>query len=289
MTQSTAVKMSSSTHSFLKAKIQIGNTKGPVNYDGKQVVFHHDDVPSNRRERKQEVLEWKRKKIVGLEHHSWNISSNPNNRPCERRTAENLVHDRSNKYTFNYRAETVDSLRTIPPLEKSTKFHISGQLASTAKEIMTIRQSNPVEAGRYHRTLEMPVHPSLQDVPGWNSTTVLTISDQNAGLQKMTERSRLWTAEVSQTLTQRKAYHGPMASVKILQEEIRQRKRDGEFSVKNPPLGNVKLIKPESPRNHYLNEKPLKSKSSVHTGVWETSKVDGRYVHSLFPIYCKFD
>lgn len=263
---------------YLKAKIQIGNTKGPMNYDGKQVVFHHDDVPSNRRERKQDVLEWKRKKIVGPEYHDWNISSNPNNPPCVRRAMENHVYDRSHKYEFNYRAETVDPLRNIPPLDKSTKFHVSGQLASTAKEIMTIRLTNPLEAGRFHRTLEMPVHPRLSDTSAWNNTTVLTIKDQQSGLENMTERARAWTAEVSSTISKRKKYYGPLASMKLLQEEIRQKKRDGEFSLKDPIVGTLKPIKPESPRNHYLNEKPLKSKATVHTGVWETSKVDGRYV-----------
>lgn len=266
---------------YLKAKIQIGNTKGPLNYDGKQVVFHHDDVPETRRQRKHEVLEWKRKKIVGPEHHQWDISSNPNNPPCVRRAMENHVHDRSHKYEFNFRAETVDPLRNVPPVEKSTKFHVSSQLASTAKEIMTIRANNPLEAGRFHRTLELPVNPNLADMPAWNNTTVLTLQDQSKGLHQMTDRARAWTAEVSSTLSQRKKYHGPMASTRLLQEEIRQKKRDGEFSVKDPLISTVKPIKPESPRNHYLNEKPLKSRTTVHTGVWETSKVDGRLVCSL--------
>lgn len=260
---------------YLKAKIQIGNIKGPMNYDGKQVVFHHDDVPPARRERKHEVIEWKRKKIVGPEHNEWNISYNPNNPVCVRRQMENFDHDRSHKYEFNHRAETVDPLRNVAPIDRSTKFHISSQLASTREQIMTIRESNPLERGRFHRTLEMPVHPKLQEAPAWNVSTVLTLKEQREGLVDKTVRAKDWTSAVSATISERKTYVGPMKSVKLLQEDIRLRKANGEFSVKEPIRPHSTNEKPVTPRNHFLNEKPLKVKTQPHSGVWETSKVDG--------------
>jgi len=92
--------MSAETHEFLKASIKIGNAKGPTNYQASQTVFHHDDIPPSKRERKHEVLEWKKSKLLSSERSSWDQSYLTDKPVCERRTMENHVHDRSNRYEF---------------------------------------------------------------------------------------------------------------------------------------------------------------------------------------------
>lgn len=39
------------------SRVQIGSVKGPKNFGSSQTVFHRDDVPAARRERKKEVKE----------------------------------------------------------------------------------------------------------------------------------------------------------------------------------------------------------------------------------------
>lgn len=146
---------------FLKSKIQIGNSKGPITYTQKQTVFHHDDVPTTKRISHDEVVNWKNK--TNLPHpisnnstatlknslktsnfpspplnsslttkynveaselpktHSpnrlyergeWNSSYKVNEAVpvIERKSTENYVHDHK-KFQYNYRAESLDSLR----------------------------------------------------------------------------------------------------------------------------------------------------------------------------------
>lgn len=270
-------------HKFMKSKIQIGNVEGPLNYGRQQVVFHHDDVPPNKRERKAAVMEFKRSHTLDPTHNKWNKSTDPQNRACIRRQRENHVHDRSNAYQFNYRAETVDTLRNVAPIDKSTKFHISTQLPSTAKEILEIYKQDRLQRGQYNRTLEMPVHPNLADASPWNLSTVLTLKEQKTGLDNMTNHARVWTAEVTVTLPQKKEYIGPVKGFKILQDEIRQLKSEGLFSTK------LKLTCPytepateEKRHNHLLNEKINKVSRFEHSGVWGKNKVDGRSVPPLY-------
>lgn len=265
----------------MKSKIQIGNVEGPLNYGRKQVVFHHDDVPPNKRERKAAVIDFNRSHTLDLAYHQWNKCTDPQNRVCIRRQRENHVLDRSNAYQYNYRAETVDTLRNVPPIDRSTKFHISTQLPSTAKEILETYERDRLQRGQYNRTLEMPVHPDLVDASPWNISTVLTLKEQKESLDAMTNHARAWTAEVTSTLPRKKEYIGPVKGFKLLQEEIRQLKSEGLFSTKE------KLTRPysepaaeEKRQNHLLNEKVSKVKRYEHSGVWEKSKIDGRSMWS---------
>ena len=54
---------------------------------------------------------------------------------------ENYVQDRSKMYQYNFRAESLDPLRNLEPIDKPTKFHISRQLESTAQSILAERGS----------------------------------------------------------------------------------------------------------------------------------------------------
>jgi hypothetical protein len=266
------------TKEFLKSKIQIGNNKGPINYIRNQTVFHHDDVPERKRERKEDVVEWKRNKIVGPEIHTWNKSVHPNQPVCVRRQMENFDHDRSHKYEYNYRAETLEPLKNVPPIDKSTKFHISGQSPKTTQQILAITSTNPLEAGRFHRTLELPINPKLSDYPEWNQTTILTVPEQVHSLQHLTTKALEWTKKVNTTFTERKEYINPMQRTKQLTKQIRLLKADGLFTSPAvlTQLQPSSEPPPESPRNHYLNDPVMKVKKQVHSGVWERNRVDGR-------------
>jgi hypothetical protein len=93
------------TMPFLKSKIRVGSCKTmTIDYKYNQQVFHKDDVPKVKRERKEEVLEWARSKLLD-EYKPWNKSTMVNKPVVEHRKMENFVRDRSNAYIYNYRSE----------------------------------------------------------------------------------------------------------------------------------------------------------------------------------------
>lgn len=266
-----------STHPYLHSRIQIGNSKGPIQYELKQTVFHHDDVPKHKRTRKEEVKEYARRKILDGPS-QWNISNKPNKPIMERRTMENHVKDRSHQYQFNHRAESLDPLRNVEPLDKSTKFHISVQLESTAKEIMNMKRDNPIHRGQFHRTQEMPNHPKLENSIPWNNGMVLTEKEVKLGLEKKTQHALEWTGKVNQTLPHRKEYISPMMATKLLGEKVRQKKFEGTFSWKE--LINKPPTPPEEVfeiKNRELNEGMRKKHIHIHSGTWGPNNIDGRY------------
>jgi hypothetical protein len=264
------------SHPYLHARIQIGNSKGPIQYEQKQNVFHHDDVPEHKRKRKEEVKEYARRKILDGSA-QWNISNKPIKPLVERRTMENHAKDRSNLFQYNYRAETLDPLKNIEPIDKSTKFHISVQLESTAKEIMNMKKENPLHRGQIHRTQELPNHPTLESNIPWNSGIVLTEKELKQGLQRKTEHALEWTGKVNQTLPHRKEYISPMKATKLLGEKVRQMKFEGTFSWKE--LINKPPTPPEEVfeiRNRELNEGMRKKNIHIHSGTWGPNNIDGR-------------
>jgi hypothetical protein len=270
------------SRSFLHAKIQIGSTKGPISFNQEQTVFHHDDIPERSRKRKEEVKNWNKSKILDPSIPSWNKSNDANKPVCERRKMENFVYDRSNAFQYNYRSESLDSLRTMEPLDKSTKFHVSTQLASKAEEILDAQARDMVQRGQLHRTQEMPVNRKLEENPAWNESTVLTLKELSIGLEKKTQHATQWTGKVTATLANKKDYIGPMKTVQLQQEQIRQLKSEGRFRPEfglNRPL--TKQVDRHRLRNRFMNSKLQTTISTAHSGVWAPSTIDGRYVIEL--------
>ena len=163
-------------HDFLKTKMKIGSSSYPKSYHINQSAFDDNDISRRVKERKSEVLEWKSSKTLRLDYKPWNKSTETDRHVCESRTMvgewfrielklqENHVMDRSGNYTYNYRSETLDSLRNIEPIDKNTKFHISSQFPSTVQTLKTLRDSNTVLAGNQKRVQEMPIHPNLEGI-----------------------------------------------------------------------------------------------------------------------------
>lgn len=270
---------SQGTHEFLRAKIQIGNVKGPVSYKLEQTVFHHDDIPEVKRLRRNEVKTWAKPKLLSVDPPSWNKSSKPLKPVVVRRQAENFANDRSSAYQYNYRAETLDFLRQVEPIDKPTKFHLSTQLESRALELKEIKSTNRVQNGYFARTGEMPVHPNLIDAEAWKISTECSLKEKKDRLAKMTEKAKQWTSKVNTNgETFRKAYTGPLKATIELQNTIRKQKEEGTFSLKkqvnrpgSAPVDRTKLV------NRLKVEKPAVFETTSHSGVYETNRADGRY------------
>ncbi|KAJ1421378.1 hypothetical protein B484DRAFT_452735 [Ochromonadaceae sp. CCMP2298] len=269
-------------HAYLIAKIQIGNVKGPLSYNQGQSVFHHDDIPESKRLRRNEIKAWTKSKTLNVDPPSWDKSSKTLARVIVRRQAENQALDRSKAYQFNYRAETLDSLRMTEPIDRPTKFHLSTQLESRAMELKDIRDNDRTQNGRFARTAEMPVHPDLVDKTAWNLSTEVNVKQKDLRLNAITDKSMQFTATVNSLKgTFSKPYKGPLKSAIALQNTIRQQKMDGTFSLKKhvnrpvPPPVDRKALK-----NRVPNEKLNKYSLHAHSGVFERSRVDGRSMWS---------
>lgn len=230
MTGSSSSEVPAKVH-FLQAKPRIGSCKNPVNYAAAQVVFHKDDIPESRRARKLEVREWASSQILSIKRKPWTKETYTGLHPvCERRQAENQKGDRSNPYTFNFRAETLDFARTAPLIDRPSKFKLSRQLDSEVSRLQEVHSSDPVQRGQFKRTQEMPTHPKLVDALAWDGRTVLPIAEQAATLARMTARSRAATAKVNGSLGLTREYLSPESMVRSINETVRTQKRDGTFS-----------------------------------------------------------
>lgn len=273
---------------FLRASIKIGNAKGPTNYQHSQTVFHHDDIPPDKRNRKHDVLEWKKSKILSIDKHNWNQSNQTDIPFCERRTMENHVHDRSNRYNYNYRSESVDYLRNKEAIDKPTKFHISQQLESTATNLIATTRSNLnnnlLDTGYLKRTEPMPINPNLEGSKEWNaSTTTVSRRQFQHKLEQMTQLAKETTAKKNLVFGTVFPYESPMESSIKYQEKVRLQKAEGRFDrtlhIDRPatvPVDRTQL------RNRYLVGKPGSGSGSgkysthEHSGVYEYNAAERR-------------
>lgn len=276
-----AGKNSSGKHEYLRSKIQIGNVKGPVSYTAAQTVFHHDDIPETKRLRRNEVKAWAKSKLLSADTPGWDKSAKPNEPVIVRRQAENYSKDRSGAYQYNYRAETLDSLRQVEPIDKPTKFHLSTQPESRALELNTIRATNRIQSGQFTRTREMPVHPDLEDAEPWKLSTEISLREKDQRLADMTQKAQNFTSKVNSlgTTFKKKPYVGPLKAAAELQNEIRRQKAEGTFSLKKQvnstglgPVDRTQL------KNRVPNEKPNVYLTYTHSGVYETNPTNGRLV-----------
>lgn len=273
------------THPYLKQRLRIGSIKGPISYDRAQTVFHHDDIPESKRERKREVRDWARSKILSAETKEWDRSTTPGLYPmCERRTMELHKKDRSHPYKWNFRAETLDSTRMIEPVDQPAKFHISRTLMSDARKILEIQSSNPVQRGQFKRTMEMPVHPNLEDAMVWNTSTTVNHKDFNHSLNRITSTSRAATAKVSRKLGHTAGYRTPIQQTNEILHDVRKLKKTGRFRKTEDHSHGIhdkKVMKEDYDyKNRYAVEPSRKYKTSEHSGKWEFNKFENRYMWS---------
>jgi hypothetical protein len=266
---------------FLRAKIQIGNSKGPTSYKKTQTVFHHDDIPEARRTRKNEVRNWLKEDKLSVANPNWRKTTDPQVPVCERRQLENSDHDRGNAYKYNFRAESLDPNRMTQPVDVPTKFHVSMQLEDTVREILQTRNESRIQSGWINRTAELPSNPNLADHDQWALSTQFKLKDVDNRLDTITTHSKEWTKKVGDSLLTSKKYVGPMESTMLLQKEVRRQKAEGIFSldkqINDPPIERVNR---KALKNRFPNEKLNIHIDEKHSGVWEVNKVDGRSMWS---------
>lgn len=129
----------------------------------------------------------------------------------------------------------------------------------------------------------MPVHPNLEGKTPWIYSTEFIDTDKDKKLRQMTEKSKSWTSKVSSTLKKKTNYKSPFQSTILLQEEIREKKRNGTFSLDKPLIVSSqsqalfeKVNDPPTFKNPLAQEKVRFVSSFEHSGVWEKNKIDGR-------------
>jgi hypothetical protein len=288
-------------HSYLRSRVRIGSCKGPVSYKSQQQVFHHDDVPSYARERKEEVVDWvsgaflvffigtnvntvafqaKSKILIGDD--SWKRSNKFERPVCERRRMENHVKDRKGAYQYNFRAESLDPLRNEEPFDKPTKFHFSQQPETMARAIETrMREGTRVQKGIFTRVEENPNHPNLRDAPSWNNSTFFTARDREVNRNAYTTMTMDACKTNRSKILNPANYLKPIETTNKLQEVIRQKKADGTFTWKKLINRDESLDEPVDRsllKNRFPSEKSSAIVTTKHSGTWEFNPVEGRYV-----------
>jgi hypothetical protein len=264
----------------LKAKIQFGNVKGPITFSNKLSVFHHDDIPEVNRIRHNDIINWKKSKILSTDKPDW-ATFHYKGPVCERRTMENFKSDRSKPYQYNYRAETLDVQRIEEPFDKPTKFHVSSQMESTAMRLQEIKATDRIQAGQLKRTQEMPMHSMVDEYPQWAYSTDFSMKDKDKAFKEMTLSAKEWSNKVTKTVPKRTNYQSPMQTTINFQEEVRRQKAINIFTTSKGVFSDPVLpVDRATLKNRFAVEKPVVRLSAEHSGVWEKSKVDGRSMWS---------
>ncbi len=213
---------------------------------------------------------------------------------CERRSAENMIKDRSLPYQHNFRAETLAYASVVEPIDQPSKFHISRTKTADIERIKTARDGSPVQRGVFRRTEEMPSHPKIVDAVPWNNGTKFTEKDSRKFLKLVTEKARVSSTKISKRLNSSQDYVKPMDQSAKLSKDIRKKKKAGTyttpFATENEKnAGNAVLngkstsdekVGKDEFKNRYSVEPSRKYRTTQHSGVWEYSKPDGRYMWS---------
>ena len=189
---------------------------------------------------------------------------------------ENFVQDRSHPYQYNYRAE---QLIKLPPPNGSSEINAGAdtRLSPALEESLT--------RGYFKRTAELPSSFQLLDAPQWNNRTGSGQSEDE-DRQIRDYKLRVLAKQNSQRklseLTRSGNYLSPVKRVKQLQEEIRHQKRQGTFSLDRRILQNPVETEEEAfpTKNRFAVETPTLLTTTRHSGVWELSKTEGRWMWS---------
>eukprot|EP01041_Mallomonas_annulata_P011554 gene11554-24166_t len=262
----------------LTAKLQIGSVKGPLSYKPGQTVFHHDDISVEKRNRKNEVKEWSKSKLLSADQKSWNPSVDLEKKICQKPTHVNFVKDRNSAYEYNYRAEVLPP-KNMDSLEKPSKLHFTSQLQSTANEIKQKMEADPIARGIYPRMTEMPIHPNLAEAKSWNCSTEILMEDKLAKAKEIEQKAKLYSQKKIKELNVKAQYMNPMELSMKLSQEVRAQKKSGTFSLDHhvfhhPP----EEIDRKSLKNRYAIEISRKFKTTEHSGRWEFNNTEKRYM-----------
>ncbi|CAM9561628.1 unnamed protein product, partial [Discosporangium mesarthrocarpum] len=254
---------------------QIGSVKGPKNFGSNQTVFHRDDIPAERRERKKEVNQWKENKILlGGKPPGWRSSvSLSTSRLVGVRTKANSDLDPGKPYQYNYRAEVLPP-KSPPPVPKAEKFKVSTVGLKEAKRRLASRAQYPDDTINHPKLVaEMPINPRLKEKPPWRPSTQPDPKERKACLLAEEESCKR-AARIRNGLI--RAYTAPEQQEKARREMIREVKRKGE-------LRTLKELEPEplpSTHNRLAKDPIRRVRRHRHSGTWEYSEREGCHMWS---------
>lgn len=235
-----------SNQDFLKSTKRVGSIKIKKEFNLNENAFSDQKILPIKLERRKDVLKWKKYKTFqgvtneidksNIAYVNWNNSMKFRDMPLvESRKMENFVQDRSNNYNYNYRAslESLELLKNIEPIDKSTKFHISTQTPQQILALQTLRNTSSdvyTQKNIQKRTQEMPNHPSLVDSIPWSQSTVILPSDIDNINNTKLQASLKWTRYKSQSLGTTIPYKTKPIQTQIdFQNTVREQKRLGIF------------------------------------------------------------
>jgi len=216
--QFSSASVDNSKPAYLQSKFRIGSRKGQINYGHDETVFHPDDIPTEKKKNREDVLEYKKKSHLGEGKTEWNSSVYVQKIICEdKRVRANFEHDRVNMHQYNYRAEVLpDKLPAPPP--KDHRFKVHGIPEDEIERRRLAKEENRITMGISKRTEEMQIHPKLEGKLGWNATTVLTHKDKKELFRAQQERSKVNSERAKALLT---SYQNPEELAKSMRQKER--------------------------------------------------------------------
>jgi hypothetical protein len=264
-------------HQFLNAKNRIGQGS-KLNYGSNSTVFRREDCDERVISRKDEVVTFAKGERF-LNNKSWDQSNHLNKPVYESKKMENFVHDRSNPYQYNFRAESLGPSLQAPE-EKPHKFKVTMKNTGAASLQHKATLYDP-QCPTLKRNQEMPVHAKLQEPfhREWNCSSEVIRKDLNKTGDSLTQSAKM-NSEKKKKLINTTKYQNPAKLSAKLGLEVRRQKETGNFSVKKPvfqvteeQVNRTELV------NRYAVEPDLTFTTTKHSGVWE-KQADGRFMWS---------
>ncbi|CAM9671386.1 unnamed protein product, partial [Hapterophycus canaliculatus] len=231
---------------------QIGSVKGPKNFSSDQIVFHRDDVPAVRRERKKEVNEWKQRRILGEgKPPGWasSVTLDPG-RMKNARTKSNSELDPGKAYQYNYRAERLPP-KSPEAVPRSNMFQVSGVTDEEAAKRRILRAGYPDDTLEHpKRVSEMPTNPSLDGKTEWNASTQCDARDRRRASEEQDAACRAASAKRNGRL---RAYTSPEQRERDHRQWVRKLKAEGRLWTLREPEPT-----PSMPTYNRLAKEPIR-------------------------------
>lgn len=282
---------------YLRKTIRVGSIKTPLNYTKKQEAVRAHEVHSFKKDRADQVREWKASKILGQHAPTWNNQMKPTEQVLFRPTFIHYDRDRSHGFEFNHRAEVMP--KPLPPPEKKvTKFTLSTKGTQSQEELQHSGHKyhhddllhTRITNGYLTRNTEMHTNPKLLEKPKWGETAPnidynFVAERLDVKTAKSMDNTRLWSADMVKKNPKMttKRYQTPSEQVHEITKEIRAKKLSGQFSLKeHHSFGSH----PEPPEekiifgNRYAIEASRYTHKNFHSGVWALNKKEGKYMWS---------
>lgn len=191
------------------------------------------------------------------------------------------MHFIARAYQYNYRSEVMPP-RNPPPIDKTSKFHISTQQPQEVEKIKTMAiEASRLKSGQFNGTSEWIIHPDLIGATDWNCCTDLLPCDKNRAYDNLMKASTMHTKKQNKKIALKKDYVSPRERSAQVAEEVRKLKASNSFSKDRPVFQSAeKPINRKTLVNQFAIEPARKFKTTQHSGVWEFNAAEGRCMWS---------